>query len=123
MQGTVSWTAAVPGAVKLRSGDWRRHHERPGLKPTSVTNPDVCPGESVLLAYRAWVSAQQAADQLRAGLFGVHVRNSDGRQGNIYRITGKGLFVRYDGAVMEERARPEDLEMLTPGLPASEPGR
>ena len=64
--------------------------------------------------YFEWISAQQEADRLRDRLFGLRVRNSVGREGLICRVNVKGLFVRYDGALMEERMRPDELEVIFP---------
>lgn len=62
--------------------------------------------------YSEWAAMQGEADKLRDGFFGLPVRDSLGRQGRIYRISTQGIFVRFDGAPLEEKMRPDELQLL-----------
>ena len=70
--------------------------------------------QAVLELYSRWEAIQGKADQLRDGFFGLPVRDSLGRDGRIYRISTQGIFVRFDGAPLEEKMRPDELELLRP---------
>lgn len=62
--------------------------------------------------YLEWRAAQRQADELRDALFGTRVRDNNGREGHIFRVSTQGIFVYYDGATAEEKCPPESLKAL-----------